>query len=71
LVRLLQDAEFEIDTHQFTPFARNIIIGNTGYLTPSDLEEFDQAVDAFCNGRFYTCGFAGEEIVNKLTVRPS
>ena len=68
LVKLLREADFEIDVSQFTPFARNIITGKTGYLTPSDLEEFDQAVDAFCNGKFYTCGFSGEEIVNKLNV---
>lgn len=46
-----------------------MVTGNTGFLTPRDLKDFDEAIDAFVNGKFYACGFTAEEIVGKLAVR--
>ena len=53
LAELLEEVGFETDVDNFTPEAKNVLTGETGFLTPDDLREFDSAVDSFCNGKYY------------------
>jgi hypothetical protein len=39
----------------------------TGFLTPDDLAEFDQAVHEFLNGEYYQCPATNKEIVDSIT----
>jgi hypothetical protein len=66
---LLTRHSFDFDASRLCPFTQHVVTGNTGFLTPRDLKDFDEAIDAFVNGKFYACGFTAEEIVGKLAVR--
>ena len=68
---LLQQHGFEFDPRRLVPTTCHLVTGNTGYLRPDDLHDFDEAVDAFVNGQFYKCGYTAEEIVGKLSVSHS
>ena len=43
--KLLNDADFV-----FEPENAKVLEDGTGFLTPDDIEEFDVAVDEYCNG---------------------
>jgi len=57
---------FDTDVTHFTPEAVQCITGNSGFLTPEDLQEFDTAVDTFVNGTYYLCPVAAAEIVDHV-----
>ena len=58
VVDLLEEYGFEIEPSHFTPTAHEALTGNTGFLTPRDLEEFDAELDAFLNGKRTPCSLA-------------
>lgn len=66
LRELLEEEDFEVVYEHFTPVAFEVLSDGTGFLTPDDLEEFDQAVDEYINGEYYQCPALGEEIVQSL-----
>jgi hypothetical protein len=45
-MRLLDSYGFETDQNRFTPRAKDVIIGSSGYLTPDDLQNVDQSLDS-------------------------
>ncbi len=49
----MTDADFIFDPDHAKPAACEILEDGTGFLTPDDIEEFDHAVDEYCNGK--TC----------------
>lgn len=53
LAELLEEVGFGTDVNNYTPDAKDVLTGETGFLTPDDLREFDAAVNAFCNGKYY------------------
>ena len=50
LAELLRESYFETNEDNYTPQAHMSLTGKTGFLTPDDLRDFDQAVDALVNG---------------------
>lgn len=67
LAKYLEDEEFVFLTDRATPVACDCLDDGTGYLTPKDIEEFDEAVDSYINGEMYKCVASGQEIVGVLT----
>lgn len=63
----LMEEDFEFDPEAVTPIANEVLLDGTGYLTPDDLAEFDQAVDEFINGEFYQCPASAQEMVATLS----
>lgn len=63
---LLDEFEFESDPSHFTPDCRDALTGNTGYLTPDDLANFDVGLDAYINGSFYKCPVSAVDMVEKV-----
>jgi hypothetical protein len=64
---LIVDEDFVIDPAAMAPQAFEVLQDGTGFLTPDDLAEFDQAVDEYLNGEYYTCPSTAEEIVASVT----
>lgn len=64
---LIVDEDFVIEASSMAPQAFEVLQDGTGFLTPDDLAEFDQAVDEYLNGEFYTCPATAEEIVASVT----
>lgn len=60
---LLTDEDFEYVPSSAFPVAHEVLEDGTGFLTPGDLAEFDQAIHEYLNGEFYRCPASGEEIV--------
>ena len=67
LTEFLTDEEFIFLPERATPIACDCLDDGTGYLTPKDIEEFDEAVDSYVNGEMYKCVASGQEIVSVLT----
>jgi hypothetical protein len=63
----LLDEDFEFDPQSVTPIATEVLLDGTGYLTPDDLAEFDQAVDEFINGEYFMCPASAQEMVASLS----
>lgn len=66
LEELLTDEDFVFDTSAVGPTSCEVFEDGTGFLTPDDLSEFDQAVDEYLNGEYYKCPSTGVEIVNAI-----
>jgi len=66
LKELLVDAGFETDKSNYTPESKNVLTGETGFLTPDDLKEFDDAVNCFLNGKYYLYPAPAGEMVDKV-----
>lgn len=80
LDRLLSDEDFSFVVENATPAAIEVLDDGTGFLTPDDILEFDEAVDEYMNGEhthalkrsniyigeLYKCSASGEEIVSQL-----
>lgn len=64
---LIVDEDFVIASTSMVPQAFEVLQDGTGFLTPDDLAEFDQAVDEYLNGEYYTCPSTAEEIVASVT----
>lgn len=67
LTRYLLDEDFVFLPERATPVSCDCLDDGTGFLTPKDIEEFDEAVDSYINGEMYKCVANGQEIVNVLT----
>merc|ERR1719502_1828738 len=58
---------FDTNIEHFTPVAESIITSdNTGFLTPLDMRDFDDAVDRYVNGKFYNVRIGCKEIMEKF-----
>jgi len=66
VMKMLDNYGFETDQERFTPRARDVIIGSSGYLTPIDLKNVDDQLDGFCNGKFYENASTADEIIDKI-----
>ena len=66
LKELLVDAGFETDKSNYTPEAKKVLTGETGFLTPDDLREFDDAINCFLNGKYYLYPAPAAEMVDKV-----
>ena len=64
---LIKDEDFVIGANSLTPIAFEVLRDGTGFLTPEDLAEFDQAVNEYMNGEYYRCPATGEELVESVT----
>jgi hypothetical protein len=64
---LIVDEDFVIEPTSMVPQAFEVLQDGTGFLTPDDLAEFDQAVDEYLNGEYFTCPSTAEEIVASVT----
>lgn len=64
---LIQDEDFVIDKNAISPIAFEVLQDGTGFLTPIDLAEFDQAVNEYVNAEYYRCPATGEELVASIT----
>ena len=64
---LIADEDFVINPGAMAPQAFEVLQDGTGFLTPDDLAEFDQAVDEYVNGEYYCCPATAEEIVVSVT----
>lgn len=63
---LLFDEDFSFVRENAVPQAYEVLEDGTGFLSPEDLAEFDQAIDEYVNGEYYKCPSSGAEIVEKL-----
>jgi len=50
---LLDAAMLHWDRGRLSPHTQKLIVGDTGFLTPTDLTNFDKAVDNYVNAQFY------------------
>jgi len=66
LAELLEEVGFETDVTNYKPEAKNVLTGETGFLTPDDMREFDEAVDAFLNGKYYLYPAPAIEMRDKI-----
>ncbi|GMI11247.1 hypothetical protein TrVE_jg2968 [Triparma verrucosa] len=66
LAELLEDVGFETDENNYKPEAKNCLTGETGFLTPDDLREFDEAVNCFLNGKYYLYPAPAIEMRDKI-----
>ena len=66
MAALLEEYGFDTVESHYTPLSEDCITGNTGFLTPDDLKEFDVAVDTYLNGKFYLCPVSAAEIVDRI-----
>lgn len=67
LSQFLEEEEFVFLPERATPIACDCLDDGTGYLTPKDIEEFDEAIDSYINGEMYKCVANGQEIVSILS----
>lgn len=49
--KLLTSADFVFEVENAKPLACEVLEDGTGFLTPDDIEEFDIAIDEYCNGK--------------------
>lgn len=66
LAELLEDVGFETNENNYKPEANNVLTGETGFLTPDDLREFDDAVNSFLNGKYYLYPAPAIEMRDKI-----
>ncbi|KAJ1423724.1 hypothetical protein B484DRAFT_398556 [Ochromonadaceae sp. CCMP2298] len=64
---LIEDEDFVLSEASMSPVAFEVLQDGTGFLSPDDLGEFDQAVDEYLNAEYYRCPATAEEIVQSLT----
>ena len=66
LHELLDEEDFEFNKDASFPTAAEVLEDGTGYLTPVDLGQFDQAVHEYLNAEYYKCPASGLELVERL-----
>lgn len=64
--QLMSDYDFDYEPANLAPRAYNVLTGRTGFLMPDDLDAFDNAVDAYLNGRFYKNPTTDTEIIERI-----
>mmetsp|Transcript_11220 Transcript_11220/g.15459 ORF Transcript_11220/g.15459 Transcript_11220/m.15459 type:complete len:1381 (+) Transcript_11220:57-4199(+) len=62
-LELMAEEDFQLDPQSLVPAATEVLQEGTGFLTPDDLAEFDQAVDELINGEFFKCPASAAELV--------
>jgi Leucine-rich repeat (LRR) protein len=67
VTQCLEAEDFVFVPENVTPIACDSLEDGTGFLTPKDMEEFDEALDMYINGEMYKCVASGREIVAVLT----
>ncbi|CAB1109198.1 unnamed protein product [Ectocarpus sp. CCAP 1310/34] len=55
---------FDTCLEALVPQCCGVLMSNTGYLTPPDLDEFDKAINRFINGDFYRHPLTAETILD-------
>lgn len=63
---LLDEYGFDSEPINFSPECRGALTGETGFLTPEDLVDFDAALDTFINGAYYKCPVSAADLVDKV-----
>lgn len=66
LKRLLTAEDFVINMDNVQPLATETLEDGTGFLTPQDLDEFDDAINEYVHGELYLCPASGQEIVKAV-----
>ncbi|CAM9250870.1 unnamed protein product [Scytosiphon promiscuus] len=61
---LILDRGFDTCLDALVPQSCGVLMSNTGYLGPPDLDEFDKAVDRFINGDYYRHPLTAEAILD-------
>ncbi|CAM9406930.1 unnamed protein product [Ectocarpus sp. 6 AP-2014] len=64
LHKLILDRGFDTCLEALVPQCCGVLMSNTGYLTPPDLDEFDKAINRFINGDFYRHPLTAETILD-------
>eukprot|EP00752_Nemacystus_decipiens_P011950 g10596.t1 len=64
MYNLILERGFDTSLEALLPESCGVLTTNTGYLNPSDLDEFDKAVDRFINGDFYRHPLTAEAILD-------
>ncbi len=67
LLEMLEAEDFSISREHVTPTACEVIEDGAGFLSPTDLAEFDKAVDEYCNNEYFKCPASAKEIVSAVT----
>lgn len=67
LFELMVEEDFELSLSSFTPIASEVLEDGTGFLSPADLQSFDQASNEFINGEYYLCPATAQEIVSRIS----
>mmetsp|Transcript_35485 Transcript_35485/g.66233 ORF Transcript_35485/g.66233 Transcript_35485/m.66233 type:complete len:1350 (-) Transcript_35485:239-4288(-) len=58
--------DFVINMDNVRPVATETLEDGTGFLTPHDLDEFDDAINEYVHGELYLCPASGTEIVKSI-----
>ena len=66
LEKKLTEEDFVINMDNVQPLATETLEEGTGFLTPQDLDEFDDAINEYVHGEMYMCPASGKEIVKSL-----
>ncbi len=64
---LMREEDFILSEESLMPLAFEVLEDGTGFLIPSDLLSFDQAMNEYLNGEIFNCPASGEEIANSIT----
>ncbi|CAM9220260.1 unnamed protein product [Ectocarpus sp. 4 AP-2014] len=64
LHKLILNRGFDTCLEALVPQCCMVLMSNTGYLTPPDLDEFDKAINRFINGDFYRHPLTAETILD-------
>ncbi|CAM9458599.1 unnamed protein product [Pylaiella littoralis] len=64
MFKLIQERGFDTSLEVLLPECCGVLMTDTGYLTPTDLDEFDKAVDRFINGDYYRHPLTAEAILD-------
>lgn len=59
--------DFVINMDNVQPLATETLEEGTGFLTPQDLDEFDDAINEYVHGELYLCPASGSEIVKAVS----
>ena len=65
-LELTAEEDFYLDPASLSPIAVEVLKEGTGFLTPDDLAEFDQAVDELLNGEYFKCPSSARELVDAV-----
>eukprot|EP01038_Epipyxis_sp_PR26KG_P010659 gene10659-14314_t len=66
VIQLLEDDDFDVNHLHLSPIAQEVFLDGTGFLTPSDLLEFDTSLNEFLNGEYYKCPVTTKELVDRI-----
>ena len=67
LLQMLEEEDFSVARDHMSPTACEVIEDGAGFLSPTDLAEFDKAVDEYCNSEYFKCPASAKEIVSAVS----